>query len=379
MISTIRFKERRQRKLQNILEPVKVQHLIKNYLVGRIYLLKHYLDKEPIRITKYRGENLIEVKTNKKLENQTVFYSVFKKYIEAICHVVQEIGKNSYLLDVKAFNIGVDIRESSRKNVTSEQIVGNNIRAARNVINTSLFDIPTSVKIHFQDYQAKIKGMADHTEVEIFDRADEKLELICRTGKILYLANTQEAASYVPEYLEGFVDYRRHLNVNLNDEMEKYKRNRIISELIVPIIYSDHLGKLIPLGYFRLLSKSEPIGIDVVMNLKLLAFEMVDRIRNSNTLLINKKQEIVNISHKGMLMKVTDEELKKFLTHQRGFSFDAVFKRQQPITLFTEIIYTAEIKDGPLLIGIQIDGHSSRKNEMKRYHESIDTLPKSLL
>ena len=146
--------------------------------------------------------------------------------------------------------------------------------------------------------------------------------------------------------------------------------------MIVPVIYVGHDGLSIPLGYIQLVSKSEPIGMDKAMELKALTFEMVDRIRDSNTMMINKRQEITNLSKGGLQIRIVDEELKTFLIHQKGFSFDVIFKLQQPITVFTEIIYTGFNQETDLMIGVRIVGWSSRKGEVERYTEAISSLAK---
>ena len=109
----------------------------------------------------------------------------------------------------------------------------------------------------------------------------------------------------------------------------------------------------------------------------MLAFEMVDQMRDSNTMLINKRQSVGDISRGGMRLVFTDPELKKFLTHQKGFSFDVIFKLQQPITVFTEISYTGFTPQQDLAIGVVIKGFSSRKGESDRYHQYIDGLNKA--
>jgi hypothetical protein len=114
--------------------------------------------------------------------------------------------------------------------------------------------------------------------------------------------------------------------------------------------------------------------MDTALELKMLAFEMVDQMRDSNTMLISKRQSVGDISRGGMRLIITDPELKKFLVHQKGFSFDVVFKLQQPITVFSEIVWTATTPQNDLAIGVSIRGFSSRKGETDRYHQYIDAL-----
>ncbi len=374
-MTEVKSKERRPRKLQQIVETEKVQYLIKNYLLGKTYYLKHDIQRETINIIAHKGEQYVEITTKRALKHHTIFYRIFKKYIEVSCTVVKKTAPNTYILEVKTFKVAQHGREQPRKLIVDDnQVTINNIRAARNIINTSLFNVPTSVKVHFAQYKHQIMSMADEVQIDIFDRQDPLLELVRKSSKTLYIRDTQEIASYLPVDEKDFVDYRFYLNTRMEDQMAKYRRDKIVSEVIVPIIYIDHANEPISLGYFRLRSKKKPIGMDVVIQLKILSFEMVDKIRDSNTMLIDKKQKITNISYSGLLLRVDDPELKRFLIHQGGFSFDIIFKLQQPITVFTQIIHTTEISNRPLLIGVYIFGHSSRKGEKIRYSQLLNDL-----
>ena len=368
------YKERRFRKLQPIIETDTINHMIKNYMVGKTFFIKNTFPAILVKIIKFDPKKGITVESDLELTEQVIIYKVFNKYMEASCTVENVAEPNRYLLSVKAFNIALSTREHERFAVTQEKVTINNIRTARNTINASLFNIPTSVKVHFSQYEQQLRHLADEVAVKIFDKSDDKLELIRKSGKALWLEDTQEVMSYMPEKTEAFIDYRKHLATEIGTVMDEYRRAKIKSEVFVPIIYIGHDGNSIPLGYIHLRSKSKLFDIDFVLEIKALAFEMIDRIRESNTVLINKRQEIANISRSGLQLKITDGELKKTLVHQKGISLDVIFKLQQPITVRTEIIYTANMPTGDLVIGVQITGSSSRGGELERFAKSIANL-----
>ena len=370
----IKSQERYPREFQYITSQMKVQYLIKNYLLGQTYYLKHDIHQERITINSQKSGQYIKVTTKRKLKDHVIFYKIFKKYIEINCGIIEVIPPNIYILDVKSFKIAKGEREYSRKLTTNNAVNINNIRAAKNIINTSLFNIPTSVKVHCEQYKAQIIGMADHVEVAVFDHSDPLFELIRKSSKTLYIKDTQDIASYIPENEDDFIDYRSYLSIEMQDKMDEYQRNKIISELIVPILYINHANEPISLGYFRLTSTTKPIEIDIVRGIKILTLEMVDRIRSSNTIQINKKEKVTNISNGGLLLRIDDLDLKHILLHQSGFSFDVIFKLQQPITIFTRIIHTTQMDTGPLFLGVHIYGYSARSNEKKRYQEILRSL-----
>ena len=368
------YKERRFRKLQPIIETDTINHMIKNYMVGKTFFIKNSFPAILVKVIKFDPKKGITVESDLELTEQVIIYKVFNKYMEASCTVENTAEPNRYLLSVKAFNIALSTREHERFAVTKEEVTINNIRSARNTINASLFNIPTSVKVHFSQYEQQLRHLADEVAVKVFDKTDDKLELIRKSGKALWLEDTQEVMSYMPEMTEAFIDYREHLATEIGTVMDEYRRAKIKSEVFVPIIYIGHDGNSISLGYIHLRSKSKLFDIDFVLEIKALAFEMIDRIRESNTVLINKRQEVANISRGGLQLKITDGELKKALVHQKGISLDVIFKLQQPITVRTEIIYTADMPTGDLVIGVQITGSSSRGGELERFAKSIANL-----
>ncbi len=370
----IKSKERHPREFQYITSRAKIQYLIKNYLLGQTYHLKHDIHQEIITISPQKSKQYIKVTTKRELKDHIIFYKVFKKYMEVSCGVIEVISPHIYILDVKSFKIAKGEREYFRK-IVGENIVNiNNIRAAKNIINTSLFNIPTSVKIHCEQYKAQIIDIADHVEVAMFDHNDPLFELIRKSSKTLYIKDTQDIASYIPENENDFIDYRSYLNINMQDKMNEYQRNKIISELVVPIIYIDHANEPISLGYFKLISTTKPIEIDIIRKIKILTFEMVDKIRSSNTIQINKKEKVTNISNGGLLLRIDNLDLKQILVHQSGFSFDIIFKLQQPITVYTRIIHTTQMNTGSLFLGVNIYGYAARNNEKKRYQEILRSL-----
>jgi len=371
------FKERSERKYQIINDAAKIAGMLKQYAAGKVFFLKGFYEKIEIQVLDAREDTMLVVDSLRDLENGPIrLYHTFNKQMELVGEVVDKLVNTQYKIKISEIRIAVAERRSPRHRMSSEVVVINNIRAARNTINASLFNVPTSVKIHLEKFQQRLKDFADDVKVKIFEKGDEKTELVRKTMKILMLEDTQDIMAYMPEDTEGFIDYREHLNTEIGTVMEDYRKKKILSEMIVPIIYLGHDGASIPLGYIQLLSHEKKLGMDTALELKMLAFEMVDQMRDSNTMLINKRQSVGDISRGGMRLIITDPELKKFLIHQKGFSFDVIFKLQQPITVFSEIIFTATTPENDLAIGVGIKGFSSRKGEADRYHQYIDSLNK---
>lgn len=371
------FRERSERKYQTVSEPAKIQTMLRQYAAGKVYFLKGFFEKIEIQTLEFKDPNFLVVDSLRDLEGEIILYHTFNKQLEIHGSVVDKLINSQYKIAVSKVRIAVSERRAPRHKMSSDVVVINNIRAARNTINASLFNVPTSVKIHLEKFEQRLKNFADEVKVRIYQKGDEKTELVRKSNKMLMLEDTQDVMSYIPTDTEGFIDYREHLNTEIGTVMEDYKKRKIVSEIIVPVIYLGHDGESVPLGYIQLVSHEKKLGMDTALELKMLAFEMVDQMRDSNTMLINKRQNVSDISRGGMRLIFTDPELKKFLVHQKGFSFDVIFRLQQPITVFTEISYTASTPEDDLAIGVSIRGFSSRKGEADRYHQYIDNLNKA--
>ncbi|HNJ66283.1 MAG TPA: DUF1577 domain-containing protein, partial [Turneriella sp.] len=286
------FRERAERKYQVIEDHAKMGGMLKQYAAGKVFYLKGFYERIEVKVLDFKEPNLLIVDSLRDIEGEVTLFYTFNKQLEVIGEVVDKLVNTQYKISVSRVRIATSDRKSPRHKMSSDQVVINSIRAARNTINASLFNVPTSVKIHLEKFQQRLQDFADEVKVKIFEKDDEKTELVRKTMKILMIHDTQDIMSYIPEDTEGFVDYREHLNTEIGTVMEDYRKRKIVSEMIVPIIYLGHDGGSIPLGYIQLISHEKKLGMDTALELKMLAFEMVDQMRDSNTMLISKRQSV---------------------------------------------------------------------------------------
>jgi len=367
------IKETEPRKLQRLSDPEKLGQIVDKYLLGKPYLLKGYSGGEYVTPEKDTGGWVYESSSREQLPENIVIYNIFNKYIEFRMSVVENLGPEKYLLSLDECYIASMARKYERTIADERFVAVNNIRASRNSINVSLFNIPTSVKVHFKQYQQMFKEYADEVYVDVYDKSKEKFELVRKSGKILYLPDTQNEYCYEPVNKEMFLNYARASDTELHDLIRDYKDKKIVSEMIVPVMYTGHDGAQIPLGYIELVSKTKPIEEKLAVELKQKAVEMVQKMRDSNTVTVTERQKVENISHEGMRLRITNEELKKLLPEQTGLTFDIVFKMTQPITISSEVVYYGE-EEGDLIVGVKISGHSVKSGDFSRYYQMVDSL-----
>jgi hypothetical protein len=367
------LREKEARKFQTIIDDARKAHMIEKYFIDKPYFLKEDNSGSFIKGIQLADNGRTIVDTQLKISNEVVMYSLFKKYIELRGTVEEAISPERYRVNIHTVNVAVDERKHVRKLVDPNVVSVSNFRASRNVINASLFNIPTSVKVHLKQYQQLLIKHADEVVVDVFDKSKEKHEVVRKTCKILYVKNTADEKCYQSENPEMFLNYARSVDTEVKDIMREYKDRKIISEMIAPIIYTGHDGIPIPLGYIQLISKTKPIDVDQSGFLLKTGAEIVQKMRDSNTVMINERQKIVNISAEGLCMKIQHEELKKLLPEQNGITFDVIFKLTQPVTVSTEVIYLGKDSDD-LIVGVKIIGFSSKSSDSNRYYAMVESL-----
>jgi hypothetical protein len=337
----------------------------------------------PLEVTNrgFNVENNVLMVENKKLqlslEQEVTLFRILGRYMELNCVVVANSSPGVYQLHVKTAGIAPKDRGNLRIPVNPELVVITNIRASKHAIDASLFSIPTTVKVSFADYERRLKAQEDYVKIDVYGAKGTIFDEIRKTNRTLFMEDTQNPACYkAPSPF--YIDYDSLLFEGIQKRMQEYKREKVQSEVIVPVTYITHDMTSIPLGYIHMQSKTKKYSEEKVLELQQLAFEMVDRIRDSNTVIMTHREEVVNLSRGGLKVLIKNSELQEHLRRQSGFTFDVLFRMQGPITLFGKVRSAVQDHEGNLLIGIQISGTSSRENEMKRYLDNVSQLEKKV-
>lgn len=350
-----------------------MSHMIEKYFLNKPYFIKENTSGIFLTGLELAPNSRVIVSTSLELPPEVVMYNMFKKYIEFRGIVEESIFPEKYRIHIHAINVAVDERKNSRKLVDPNVASVSNFRASRNVINASLFNIPTSVKVHLKQYQQLLSGKADEVMIDVFDKTKEKHEMVRKSCKILYVKNTADEESYEMQHDEMFLNYARSTDTEIKDLMREYKDRKIVSEMIVPVIYTGHDSIPIPLGYIQLVSRTKPIDIGQARELIQTGSEIVQKMRDSNTVMINERQKIVNISPEGLCLRIDHGELKRLMPEQNGITFDVIFKLTQPVTISGEVAYIGK-EDDDLLVGVKIIGFSSKSSDSSRYYSMVESI-----
>ncbi|MDX1959046.1 MAG: DUF1577 domain-containing protein [Leptospiraceae bacterium] len=278
-----------------------------------------------------------------------------------------------FIIDVEKLVMAQKSRGSNRIHPPKELVYANNFRVTRASFDMDSFTVPAYVKITFNDYENRLLKKFDKIHIDFFRPGlDEKFFLVKSTCKTIYIRNTQDPKSYSTNNEEDFINCEEEFLDDIDDMIKDFRNKKIISEIIMPVIYINSGGDVTSIGYVQIHSTTKFIEFDDLMAAKLLTFEMVDRIRDSNTLVYTQKAEIINLSPDGLKLKLSDRELKQQIPHVKGFTMDIVFKMQSPINVSVLVRNISKQLNDDLHVGLEIDGF--RVGDKARFKDNFEDL-----
>jgi hypothetical protein len=376
--------ERQKRNMDVFSEPDKKLHVLSKFLMGKDLKFKNQPERGRLLIQKVAPDgNKILVSADPLTvlnpKENLVLYKILARYIHLECQVLQNRGNNEYILQVDKIGIANKDREAPRVPVPPGHVWVTNILTSKATIEANMFIIPTSVKVNFSDYESKLKNTVDFIKIATFGPdLPEKFQVVKKTQKIYLIEDTQDPESYTSKPTPDFIEFSTEVDMDYPKEMRSLKDQKIVSELIVPVIYVDLEENAIPIGYIHMQSKSKKFDLAKAMEIKTLTFEMVDRIRNSNTLTITDRFNVIDVSAGGLKVKVNHPALNQTLPRMTGFNFDIFFRMQSPMSAYGLIRSITRDEDGSLILGIQLAGNSARPGEKKRFLENLELLKKGI-
>lgn len=369
--------ERKTREFIGIEDLDEILELIKNRIGARTVFLKKSAERIPATVSDCQPDHTLKLKTEEDFDpdgKALTFYALLDRYIEIDLEILEQLDAGLYSCKIIKMRKAAHGRSHIRFRMPEGQAVATNFRVSRQALDIGIYTIPTSIKVVLDQFQSSHSRMSDIVKVDIFRGEDSiLLKNVKKTRKSLFIPDTSNPGSYAAAG-EEFINCSEILGTDLKQYMQKTAEKGYKSMIIVPILYIDEAERTIPFGYIHLVSKSTPLTIETVDEMAMHSQKLVERIRDANTAFIQNHQEIVDISRGGMKLKITDNELKKILPKARGFIFDLVFKMQAPITIYGEIRVHSIDDEENLYVGIDFEGNSSRKNEMKRFYAFLDPM-----
>ena len=368
-----------QRKNRNfdIIESVDfIFDALKTQFTERKLYIRYAVDKTEVVISDFFDDKTIMIGTDPSYKPDKAFsiYGLSDKYLEVDLEVIEERGPGYFHCRIVSGRRAVQGRRDIRFKVNPDEVVATNFKISKHTIDLTDFKIPTSIKVVLDQFQTNNSKMSDIVNVDVFSHDDKNtiLKNLKKTGNTLFISDTSDPESY-RALTDDFINIGELLGNELMNYVKLNVQKGYKSIIIVPVIYITEDEKSIPFGYIRLISKTVNFDLEKVLEVKEHSFKLVDRIRDANTIFLPVHQKIMDISRGGAKLKISDDNLQKSILKSKGFIFDIVFKLQAPITIYGEIKATYD-EDGDLYVGVDFEGNSSRKNEMKRFYSVIQPM-----
>ena len=361
--------ERKKREFSIIKNADDVISILKSQFSNRNLYLKYSLEKTDVSINEYLDDKTFLVITDPNYDHggKLVVYGLSDKYVEIEMSVVAERGPGYYQCKIESARRAAQGRRHLRFKLNPGDAVATNFKVSKHTIDISNFSIPTSIKVVLEQFQSANSRLSDIIKVDVFGSVDDPvLTVMKKTGKSHFIADVTKKADYSASS-EDFVDCSQIYGKDIDTVIMKNTEKGYKSFITVPIIYITETESSIPFGFIQLISKTRNFELSDVLDLKNHSFKLVDRIRDANTIFLPVHQNIIDISRGGAKLEITDDNLKRYLAKSKGFIFDIVFKLQAPITIYGEMKVSYDDDGGNLFIGVDFEGNSSRKNEMKRF------------
>ncbi|EMO77784.1 PF07614 family protein [Leptospira kirschneri str. 200801925] len=178
----------KERDLDIINSPEQRKHIIEKHLLNQSLRIKGDPNRETITIQKYvdSGEKIVAGLSDEihfSENDEIVLYKILAKYVQLECSFIRKTRPGVAEFVVTKVSIAKSNRAFPRYSVAEDAAHVTNINSSKTVIDASLFNIPTLVKVSFEDYKTKLKpDQLGLVEIDVFKSdQDEKFELIKRT------------------------------------------------------------------------------------------------------------------------------------------------------------------------------------------------------
>ncbi|TGL55792.1 DUF1577 domain-containing protein [Leptospira kemamanensis] len=309
-------------------------------------------------------------------EGSTIVLSkLLARYLELHCTFVKQLAPHKIQLRVEKVLIAKKERLNPRFTITEEGMVNvTNIVSSKTIIEANMFNIPTLVRVNFEDYRKRMMVRSGEAgTMDIFKSGlERKFDVVKSTQKILFIKDATNPESYRMDD-EGFINYEDEIDDHVDKLAFAARDKKIKSELILPILYKNELEEIIPIGYYFLQTKDKSITEDDIKFYQTQIAEMIERIKDANLMTTVEKFPVLDLSATGLRLRVSNSSLIETLPKQKGILLELVFKLQTPFRFFGKIAWAHKEESGDLLVGIEFSGKRTYAEKV-RFEENIEII-----
>ncbi|EOQ98609.1 PF07614 family protein [Leptospira wolbachii serovar Codice str. CDC] len=304
-----------------------------------------------------------------------ILSKLLARYLELHCSFIKQIAPNKIQLHVDKVLIAKKERLNPRFTISEDGLVNvTNIVSSKTIIEANMFNIPTLVRVNFEDYRKRMMARSGEAgTMDIFKSGMErKFDVVKSTQRILFIKDASSADSY-RSIEEGFINYEEEIEEHVDKLAMAARDKKIKSELILPILYKNELEEIIPIGYYWLQTKDNFITSEDLTFYQLQIAEMIERIKDANLMTTVEKFPVLDLSATGLKLRVGNSSLVETLPKQKGILLELVFKLQTPFRFFGKIAWAKKEESGDLLVGVEFSGKRTYAEKV-RFEENIEII-----
>lgn len=370
--------------LDTIVEPAQKLHVINKYLIDKDLIVRIFPYDKRVLLKKANADGTqIAVFTMDtaaySVGQKVTFYTLLNKYIQLDC-TVKKIQPDGIIFLVVT-KIGIAKSNRFEPRIPNNGLIhASNLITAKTVIEANMFQIPTLVKVAFDEFKTRLdKNRFEFVKIDVFKPDLAPRFLACKKlQKPLWIENTQKKESYFPSS-DKVLGYAKDVDADWEDDLRQFRENVIVSEAIVPIIYGEPDQEKFPMGYIWVQNREHSLSPADLVELVKFSENLVQRILESNTMKVETKIPVMDASRSGLQIQVEDENLIRILPKQKRVVLDIVFKKQSPFTVMGDIKWVQKKTDNKLLLGLQLESKSDLPGERARYIQNLEKLEQEIL
>lgn len=291
------------------------------------------------------------------LQGVITLYTTVNKHIECDFSIGKEIDTGAAYFHPVELRVGVSNRGFDRIPVQSSDIMVGNIQISKGEIRSGA-EVRVTNRIIFNEFQKRLEG--EFPGLTIYDPTEKEappyIQITGERPDSFVISDT----ALLREKPAADTDEGRFLQMLIHNgkrdqEMKRIRDKRIRSIVCVPVLAP---GRNETLACFTR-EDLEPIAKDQapIARFQEEGQKLLNRIIEANTVKIQDKLEIQDLSEKGMSLVVTSEKLMPLLHGDGVMTFDLIFRRQSPIRLQGIIRHMTHFP-GKIIAGIEFDGSS---------------------
>jgi len=367
------------RETSEVTDHKKIAYVIKEYLAGKLIQVKGEEPDILFGIVKLGEDGRAGIKWRKQpalTSGSFEGFITYKRHMVLHCSFVE--GETEQII-IEKISIAKQKREHSRVGVDTHEVYGHHFYISKNRIDLNKLTSSVSNRVIFAEFEKQLQTGYPQAKIMDMDLTNDSIEkkILKKYQKGIFVPDIKDIVS--PES-DRFVDIASVMNEEIEKEIREMKNRGICSWMVRPLCYTNITGETFPVGYMVVKTQSSnPLSVEDYNELAEIEEKIIEKIKDANTILLNKREKVINLSMGGALLEVEDKEFQEYLLNRTDLTFDLLFKYQAGLRFHARIKHIAsdqnKIRVGLDFHGVVI-GDKKGKNSKKLLQDSLQYIIK---